>query len=795
MAISEILSRYANMNRKEIECDLCDEIQNKLQEKYGENPDSLITQRFEEEWNAVKLSDMIFDIAALYEIVLWLKQNNYPYWLRGTAGSSFLLYLLGITQGNPLPSHCYCPKCKTVYWNHLYSDGFDVPQTMQCENDGSFLIPDGHNIPWQIAWGYDDFQASLYIDLPTNLYSHFCDVMSVHWLQIIDDKNIPVCEGGEKRHIKQSRLNLQFILKEDKVSPNFYRQQIKATDSRYILQNWKSIFADSFLAEDEGPQKPEPKCIADLVSLMGCSYINKTWDDTAKLMITEFGYSLADLIIFKDDVYFYLINHGLSEKAAWYAMHLSRLDVNKKDGFPLATDEMKSAHDKWVLDRCQRAKYFLPKSHKIEYLLFRFKIHIDSLEQADREKKLLDDVKFNLSRYEQERRKTWADFNVFNTIGMTEVSYCRVICALINPKESHGYGGQFLKLFLETVLKQRDFSDEEINKALVKREKAIKNSKKNTLQGARRIDIYICVGKRAFPIEVKIDAPDQDSQCYDYYIYAQNEDKDEDKDSQTSIYYLTLDRHMPSDESRKELKLDKQLKLISFGKEIMEWLEKCRKYAKHCIVMKTMIEQFMDNINRLTGNEGGYPTMEIITDFETFKAANTIADSVSQIKTKKMKELFEKIMSHLEKRGYPAEDSDYKAKVDKYYYQSTSTYPGLNYVLDENNSLVLRIEIDHNLYMGICQWDKERGCISDKSEPNKEVVEKKMGAKEYWEDKSDSYYRWVYLPTGRNIDFKDFSGLYAELFNGDESVINEICDQVENILEIWEVPVQKTHGT
>ena len=114
MTISEILSRYTNMNRKEIECDLCDEIQNKLQEKYGENPDSLITQRFEEEWNAVKLSDMIFDIAALYEIALWLKQNNYPYWLRGTAGSSFLLYLLGITQGNPLPSHCYCPKCKTV---------------------------------------------------------------------------------------------------------------------------------------------------------------------------------------------------------------------------------------------------------------------------------------------------------------------------------------------------------------------------------------------------------------------------------------------------------------------------------------------------------------------------------------------------------------------------------------------------------------------------------------------------------------------------------------------------------
>lgn len=785
MTISEILSRYTNMNRKEIECDLCDEIQNKLQEKYGENPDSLITQRFEEEWNAVKLSDMIFDIAALYEIALWLKQNNYPYWLRGTAGSSFLLYLLGITQGNPLPSHCYCPKCKTVYWNHLYSDGFDVPQTMQCENDGSFLIPDGHNIPWQIAWGYDNFQASLYIDLPTNLYSHFCDVMSVHWLQIIDDKNIPVCEGGEKRHIKQSRLNLQFILKEDKVSPNFYRQQIKATDSRYILQNWKSIFADSFLAEDEGPQKPEPKCIADLVSLMGCSYINKTWDDTAKLMITEFGYSLADLIIFKDDVYSYLINHGLSEKAAWYAMHLSRLDVNKKDGFPLATDEMKSAHDKWVLNRFHRATYFFPKSHEIEYMLFRLKIHIDSLEQADREKKLLDDVKFNLSRYEQERRKTGANFNVFDIVGMKEVSYCRVICALINPKESHCYGGQFLKLFLETVLKQRDFSDEEINEALVKGEKPIENSEKNTLQGARRIDIYICVGKRAFPIEVKLHAPDQDSQCYDYYIYAQ----DEDKDSQTSIYYLTLDRHMPSDESRKELKLDKQLKLISFGKEIMEWLEKCLEYVQNCTVMKMMIMQFMDNINQLTGNEGGYPKMELITDFETFKAAQVIADSLSKAKAKKMREIFEQIERNLDKRGRKPIVSDYKEKAGKYYSQSASTYPSLTYDLDEKISLVLRIEADSCLYMGIYQWDKENNCILQKSESIEKIVEEKV--KENLKSKSDSSYKWDYLPDNRKIDFRNFSGLYAELFNGDESIINEICDQVENVLEMWEVPVKK----
>lgn len=406
------------------------------------------------------------------------------------------------------------------------------------------------------------------------------------------------------------------------------------------------------------------------------------------------------------------------------------------------------------------------------------------MEQIEKINRLLENTKLIVNQYEQECKKKGADFNIFKILDAKEVLSCRMIRALINPQESHGYGSLFLKLFLKIVLKQESFSDEEINNATVSIEEAVEDlaeeSVKKMMRGARRIDLYICVGERAFPIEVKLHARDQDGQCYDYYWYVVNK-----KDPQTIIYYLTLDRHMPSEESRKGLREGKELRLISFAKEIVEWLEKCLEQVQQCTVMKIIIEQFMDNINRLTGNEGGNLAMEMITDFETFKAADIIAKSVQKIKTEKMKKLFEKIERSLKDRKYVPFYADYIEKVDKYYYQSTSTHPSLNYYLDEENSLVLRIEVDWNLFLGICQWDKEnKRSLPHKPENEESVVMKTKG---YLRQEDDIYYGWEYLPftQGEKINFKEFSGLYAKLFDGDESIIKEICDQVETVLKMW----------
>ena len=98
----------------------------KLYGKYGLTPDYEMIKRVKEEWEAMKNSDSILDIAMLNEFVLWLKKERIPYWMSGTAGSSFILYLLGITRGNPLKPHFYCLECKHVDWVPNYRSGFAI---------------------------------------------------------------------------------------------------------------------------------------------------------------------------------------------------------------------------------------------------------------------------------------------------------------------------------------------------------------------------------------------------------------------------------------------------------------------------------------------------------------------------------------------------------------------------------------------------------------------------------------------------------------------------------------------
>ena len=147
---------------------------------------------------------------------------------------------------------------------------------------------------------------------------------------------------------------------------------------------------------------------------------------------------------------------------------------------------------------------------------------------------------------------------------------------------------------------------------------------------------------------MKLHAPDSECQCYDYYIYAQ------DTDPNTIIYYLTLDCHMPSDESRKGLAIGKELRLISFEREIRDWLKICldKEEVQRCIAIKIIIEQFLDNINRLAGREGEELAMKMITDFETFKTANMIAESVQTRKTDMMKGVFREIEEKLKEYAH-----------------------------------------------------------------------------------------------------------------------------------------------
>lgn len=344
---------------QEVENKLRHIVKTALYQKYGNSPDELIAKRVADEWTAIERSDTVLDIAALYELVIWLKKNEHPYWMRGCAGSSLILYLLGITFGNPLPPHYHCPVCHSIQWETGYLDGFDLPKNKICEQDKTTLIPDGHNVPWQTLWGYGEHTPVFDIDLPKKLRDDFHIILENHWLRKIESDDTSL-----------SNINFAFNLECSSIHKTFHSKTADASCANKALNAWQTLL--EYYAGYDEQSILGMSTFADLISFSGIIHATGVWDDEAVFMNRYLDYAPSELIAFRDDIYHYLMAHGFLEKDAWRGMNR----VRKGLPLPVITEEMKHSRDKWVLDRCKRIEYLFPKAHTVENIMFRLKAAI-----------------------------------------------------------------------------------------------------------------------------------------------------------------------------------------------------------------------------------------------------------------------------------------------------------------------------------------------------------------------------------------------------------------------------------
>lgn len=362
---------FNDLSALEIEYKLRQIIENALYEKYGDKPDELIKKRIIDEWAAMERSNTVLEVAALYELVIWLKKNNHPYWMRGCAGSSFILYLLGITFGNPLPPHYCCPVCHSIQWETDCLDGFDLPKNKVCKQDKATLIPDGHNVPWQTLWGYGEHIPVFDIDLPKNLRVDFLGILENHWLRKKEsDASVSLKMNSEKLSASLSNISFAFRLECSSIHKTFHSKTVNASCVNISLSAWQTLL-DYYDGYNE-QSILGTNTFADLISFSGIIHATGAWDDEAVFMNRYLDYAPSELIAFRDDIFHYLIVHGFLEKDAWRGMNYVRKGLD----LPVITEEMKHSRDKWVLDRCKRIEYLFPKAHAVENIMFRLKAAI-----------------------------------------------------------------------------------------------------------------------------------------------------------------------------------------------------------------------------------------------------------------------------------------------------------------------------------------------------------------------------------------------------------------------------------
>ena len=287
-------------------------------------------------------------------------------------------------------------------------------------------------------------------------------------------------------------------------------------------------------------------------------------------------------------------------------------------------------------------------------------------------------------------------YNLFKVLGVTrkEVIMCRFLTHLLDPNGKHGAGSVYLSRFLKIL--GMSVPDEMLKKAYVDNEYVITDD--------RRIDIVIQFGSTFIPIEVKIDAGDQESQCYDYYTFASGIDPN------AFVVYLTKDGKKPSDYSlcsgTNSVPTGK-IKCLSFEKDIIGWLNEICAVSSE--PMKNVIAQYISAIEEFTKDPKGELLMDIADkiceSIDTFRTAIEIEKATEKAKIEQIKLLckeFEEQMKPL-LPNYDLEEETksmwfHYTKTANIFYSDSDSFPGINYVikraaLPDNLSLWLRIDV------------------------------------------------------------------------------------------------------
>lgn len=137
-------------------------VDQRAKELYGEVIHPLIAERMEKELNGIigGKFDVIYLVA--HKLVKKSNEDGYLVDSRGSVGSSFIAFLMGISEVNALPAHYVCPACKyTTFEDNegnalgkTYSSGYDLPN-QTCPKCQTQMNKEGQDMPFATFLGFN----------------------------------------------------------------------------------------------------------------------------------------------------------------------------------------------------------------------------------------------------------------------------------------------------------------------------------------------------------------------------------------------------------------------------------------------------------------------------------------------------------------------------------------------------------------------------------------------------------------------------------------------------------------
>ena len=250
--------------------------------------------------------------------------------VRGTTGASFIAYLLGATDINPLPRHEYCPHCHTTKFVGTGTPFDKAPVKCSC---GTEIKTDGHNLPFESNLKnilteriqfcvshafFDEAKAMIYDEMwDKTIVTLSDDEVSPVWFCILD-KDTNACGDYSLNGNREIFSNFPGITLVPEKMLDKYRELEKATGFKMkdIGFNEQSLafyrFMDGDIQDiphfDNGFVKSvwntiNPKSYDDLLKIVGFAHSTNVWKNNADVLFHEHKLSLHEIPAFREDLY------------------------------------------------------------------------------------------------------------------------------------------------------------------------------------------------------------------------------------------------------------------------------------------------------------------------------------------------------------------------------------------------------------------------------------------------------------------------------------------------------------
>ena len=281
---------------------ILEKAEKRLKELYGDKPYVMVVDRFLAEIEAFEPYGAIGYFYELSEIVKESADKyNESLVVKAPVNSSFLAYLLGATEINPLHPHYRCPnpKCHRVEWVDNKNCLFDMRSRRACIC-GAEMTADGYSIPWNTYLQYAKRLKAKDIVPPRSYTDLFEKLLNTHFQKSLLGAAQAVhllkqATGVDEIDLSDREVKYRLLLGGD-----FSCMHPKLAE---VLKKAYAVF--------------QPTNFYEMIKLIGMAHGTQTWRNNAEDLLMNNGKCrLADIPATRDEV-FMMIRDAMREHGVY----------------------------------------------------------------------------------------------------------------------------------------------------------------------------------------------------------------------------------------------------------------------------------------------------------------------------------------------------------------------------------------------------------------------------------------------------------------------------------------------